>query len=125
MRRSKELIVLVVLLLGTVAFVMWYVVDRRARQRNAPPAEKPTVGPVAPSRADPPPGTSRTTAPAPAGQEIDLDRAKGKTLDLSHGRPVIKDSPEDRAAMDAALKEMEEAAKEVTFDAPKASDPKK
>jgi hypothetical protein len=41
----------------------------------------------------------------------------GKTIDFSSGTPVVKDSPADRAAMDAAVKEMDAAAKDVTFPA--------
>lgn len=41
----------------------------------------------------------------------------GKTIDFSSGQPVVKDSPADRAAMEKALKEMDEAAKDVTFPA--------
>lgn len=111
MRRSKELILLVVLLLGTVAFILWYVVDRRARQGDAPPAAASEVGPV--------------TLDQPPGIPIDLEKFDGKTIDLSTGKAVIKDSPEDRAAMEAALKEMDEAMKNVTFEAPKTSEPKK
>jgi hypothetical protein len=32
-RRNKEIIVLLVLLLGMMAFVLWYVIDRRAKNR--------------------------------------------------------------------------------------------
>jgi hypothetical protein len=39
----------------------------------------------------------------------------GKTIDFSTGKPVVKDSPEDKAAIDAAVKEMDEASKDVTF----------
>jgi hypothetical protein len=42
---------------------------------------------------------------------------EGKTLDFSSGKPVVRDSADDRAAMEAALKEMEAAAKDVTFGA--------
>jgi hypothetical protein len=41
----------------------------------------------------------------------------GKTIDFSDGTPVVKDSPADRAALDATVKEMDEAAKSVTFSA--------
>jgi hypothetical protein len=41
----------------------------------------------------------------------------GKTIDFSGGTPVLKDSPADRAAMDAAVKQMDDAAKDVTFPA--------
>jgi len=37
MRRNKEIIVLLALLLGMMGFVLWYVIDRRARNRATPP----------------------------------------------------------------------------------------
>lgn len=43
----------------------------------------------------------------------------GKTIDFSSGRAVVKDSPEDRVALEKALKEMNAAAKDVTFPATK------
>ena len=119
MRRSKELIVLVVLLLGTVAFVLWYVVDRRAEQRTNPVKEPRSIGPLAA-----PAGTAVSPAsPGGTAGPLDFEKVDGKTLDLSSGRPVLKDSTEDRAAMDAALKEMEEASKDVLFEAPKPKEP--
>jgi len=45
MRRNKEIIVLLTLLLGMMAFVLWYVIDRRAKNRAA---ERPAV-PAAPA----------------------------------------------------------------------------
>jgi hypothetical protein len=50
---------------------------------------------------------------------VDLAKHDGKTIDFSSGQPVVKDSPEDQAAIQAALKDMDEAAKDVTFEAPK------
>jgi hypothetical protein len=35
--RSKEILFLLVLLVGAMAFVLWYVIDRRAKNRAAPP----------------------------------------------------------------------------------------
>ena len=35
MRRSKEIIVLFVLLVAAMGFVLWYVIDRRAKNRAA------------------------------------------------------------------------------------------
>ena len=100
MRRSKEIMILFVLLVGAIVFVSWYVIDRRAKNRAAPPV------------------TKRTLAPEPpmAGP-VDLTQHERKTIDFSSGQPVVKDSPEDRAAIDAALKDMAEAAKGVTFEA--------
>ncbi len=39
----------------------------------------------------------------------------GKTIDFSSGSPVIKDDKENKAAMDAALKAIEEATRTVSF----------
>ena len=41
----------------------------------------------------------------------------GKTIDFSSGKPVIKDSSADKAKLDAAVKEIDEASKDVTFPA--------
>ena len=56
-------------------------------------------------------------APKPA-PPVDLTQHDGKTIDFSSGQPVVKDSAEDRAAMDKAAKEMAEAVKDVTFGPP-------
>ncbi len=94
MRRSKEIIVLAVLLVGMIGYVLWYVVDRRARMRAAPPVAGQLAAPV------------------------DLTKHDGQTLDFSSGRPVVKDSAEDRAAIAKAKREMDEAVKGVTFGPP-------
>jgi hypothetical protein len=47
----------------------------------------------------------------------------GKTIDFSSGRPVTKDGAADKAALDAAVKEIDAASKDVTF--PADSKPKK
>jgi hypothetical protein len=49
---------------------------------------------------------------------VDLAKHDGQTIDFSTGRPVVKDSPADQAALEKATREMAEAAKGVTFDAP-------
>jgi len=41
----------------------------------------------------------------------------GRTIDFSSGSPAVKEDPASRAKMDAALKDMDEAAKTVTFPA--------
>jgi hypothetical protein len=38
-RRSKEILLLLALLLSAMAFVLWYVADRRAQNRANPPAK--------------------------------------------------------------------------------------
>lgn len=104
MLRNKEIIILLVLLLGTMAFVLWYVIDRRAKM-HAAPISVPTgsAGPLAPNPKKP----------------VDLKKHDGQTVDFSSGQPVVKNTPEDQAAINAALKEIAEANKDVTFEAPK------
>ncbi|HEX2861976.1 MAG TPA: hypothetical protein VHN79_10065 [Lacunisphaera sp.] len=97
MRRSKEIIVLLALLVGAMAFVLWYVIDRRAKNHALQSAATPRPNPVV------------------AAPPVDLTQAERKTVDFSTGRPVVTDSAEDQAAIDAALKEMAEATKGVTF----------
>ncbi|WP_438480411.1 hypothetical protein [Oleiharenicola lentus] len=112
MRLSKEIIVLVVLLVGTMAFVLWYVADRKAKNRAE--AGAPVV--ASPVSNAPIPATS-TLAPVPASPApvaLGGDNEK-KTIDFSSGQPIVKDSAEDKAAMDAALKDMAAAHEDVTF----------
>jgi len=71
---------------------------------NRPAAPPASPGPQAVKGNGPP--------PTPAEPVAIQDR---KTIDFSSGRPVVKDSPQDRAIIDAAVKEMDEAAKNVSF----------
>ncbi len=59
------------------------------------------------------------TRPAPLENPVDLAKHDGQTIDFSSGKPVVKDSAEDQAALDAAAKDLAEASKGVTFDPPK------
>ena len=103
--------VLIALLVGAMAFVLWYVIDRRAKMHTVPPpAVTKSTEPVAPPRSAP------IAAPA---EPVDLAKHDGQTVDFSSGKPVVKDSPEDKAELEKAAKELEEAAKDVTFEAPK------
>jgi hypothetical protein len=43
--------------------------------------------------------------------------ADGKAIDFSTGKAVVRSTAADKQAMDAALKEMDEATKNVTFQA--------
>jgi len=54
MRHSKEIMLLIALFIGMAAFVLWYVVDRRAKNRARPPL--PAVA-------------SQTAGQAPVGQQ--------------------------------------------------------
>jgi hypothetical protein len=105
-RRSKELVVLLLLLVAVMAFVLWYVRDRRAELRAQPTTEK-VVGPVV------------SAPPANPPAPIDLEKHDAKTIDFSSGQPVVKDTPADRATLEQGLKDIEEATRDVTFAAPK------
>jgi len=41
----------------------------------------------------------------------------GKTIDFSDGSPAVKDSAADRAAIDAAVKDIDAASRDVSFPA--------
>jgi zona occludens toxin (predicted ATPase) len=41
MRRNKEIMILLGLLVGMMGFVLWYVIDRRAKNRAEVPAVSP------------------------------------------------------------------------------------
>lgn len=96
MRRSKEIIILFALLVGAMAFVLWYVVDRRAKNRAAPPT------------------ADRVLAPAPP-TEVAL--VPNQTIDFSTGQPVMKNDAESQAAIAAATRDIAEATAGVTFKA--------
>lgn len=101
MRRSKEIMLLLTLLVGAMAFVLWYVVDRRARNRAAPA--------VAPQASGP--------GPLPPAPPVDLTQHDRKTIDFSSGQPVVKETDADKAALEAAVKDISEATQGVTFKA--------
>jgi Flp pilus assembly protein CpaB len=46
-RRSKEIVVLLLVFVGLAGVALWTVVTRKAQQRAAPAAEKRELGPVA------------------------------------------------------------------------------
>jgi hypothetical protein len=127
MRRSKELMLLLALLVGAMIFVLWYVIDRRAKNRAMPPA--PVSLTPGPTPATPSASTAITPTPAPKPAPTKPQRdnppvalgtaeTERKTIEFSSGQPVVKDTPEDQAAIDAAMKDIAEASKGVTFEPP-------
>lgn len=117
MRQKPEIVILVVLLLASFAGVLWYVIDRRSKMRAipAPVATKsvqPETGPVP----VPPTSSSDVPVPIPSPEPVRLGGENElKTIDFSSGKAVIKDSAEDKAAIDAALKDMAAATQDVSF----------
>lgn len=118
MRVPKEIAVLLVLLAGVMIFVLWYVIDRKAKMRaesQARPAS-PATQTVTPSTAPSPNATAATPPAPPASDSVALGTAtEKKTVDFSSGQPVVKNSAEDQAAMDTALKDMAAATDGVSF----------
>lgn len=133
--------VLLALLLGMMGFVIWYVIDRRAKRQDVPAAPEPvtaqspavppagtepTVAPVVvlpPTAADPvivlpPAPVVPVTAPTPAAAPVDLTQHDSQTIDFSSGSPAVKDTAEDRAAIEQAKKDMAEAVKGISFGPP-------
>ncbi len=52
-------------------------------------------------------------SPRPLPPEVSIE--DGKTIDFSKGKAEVRNTAEDQAAMDAAVKEMEEATKDISF----------
>ena len=111
MFRSKEIVILVVLFALMAIGTLWYVIDRRAKNRAQPPAAARALAPELPA--------TDGRLPAPGPVVLGTKETEGKTIDFSSGQPVVKDSPEDKAALDAAVRDIEAAAKDVTFEAEK------
>ncbi|MCX6954283.1 MAG: hypothetical protein NTV51_19195 [Verrucomicrobia bacterium] len=55
---------------------------------------------------------------SPGRRHPDVAIQDGKTIDFSSGQPVVKDSDKEKADIARAVKEMEEAAKDVSFSPP-------
>ena len=63
-------------------------------------------------------------APAAGNPKNEIAIQDGKTIDFSSGKPVVKDTPREKAIMASAVKEMSAAAKDVTFAPPPAEEKK-
>jgi len=85
------------LVLGVALWFGW----RTLRRQTAAVA-----APVAASR----PAPAKTAAP------VDLLQHDGAAIDFSSGRPVVRNSPADRAAVAREVQAMDAATKDVTFE---------
>ena len=111
MRRSKEIMVLLALFVVMSVGTIWYVIDRRAKNRAQPPAAAHPLVITSPA----------VGTPLPLNEPVALGtkETERKTIDFSSGQPVVKDSPTDRAALEAGLRDIDDATKDVTFEAKK------
>ncbi len=83
-----------------VAYIVW---------KRQPPAPVPVPIPTAQS------------IPAPAARPfptVEIAIEDGKTIDFSKGSAEVRSNPSDQAAIAAALQEMQEATKNITFEVP-------
>jgi hypothetical protein len=90
----------------------------------AGPSPASVLPPLATPAATPPPVTPPVRATAARSQPPEplpplapgvVPIRDQKTIDFSSGKPVVKDDAAEKAAIEAALREMEEATKGVTF----------
>ena len=95
--RRRHLWLLFVVGLGVLLGYWW---NRRAA-RIASPA--------------PPPATTQAV-PKVGAPKPDVPIQDLKTIDFSSGKPVVKDSADDKAVIDRAKKEMDDATKDITFE---------
>jgi hypothetical protein len=119
----KKLTVILALLFMLVTLAVIFFGRHKVAHPTAPDAPNPTSLPSATSTAATSLGTSSPSAPQSVVAIQD-----GKTLDFSSGKPVLKDSADEKAIIEQSVKEMNEAAAGVTFGpAPKppAPDPKR
>ena len=89
--------------------------------RPAVPSEKEGVSATvalpastpAPTTTPPPNPSTPMVRAGPNGEAVLMQ--DGKTIDMSSGRPVVRDDARSRAAIAKSAKEMEDAARNVTF----------
>jgi len=116
MRHSKEIMVLLALFVVMTVGTVWYVIDRRAKNRAQHPAPALVLATESPAAGTPLP----LNGPVVLGTK----ETERKTIDFSSGQPVVKDSPEDKAALEAGLRDINDATKDVTFEAKKPAEKK-
>jgi hypothetical protein len=90
----------------------------------APVVETPTLRP--PLLDVPAPQSPRPLNASGQPSSLEVPIQERATIDFSIGAPVVRSTPEDQAALDRALRDMEEAARSITFEPkPKKAEPEK
>jgi hypothetical protein len=90
MNKRTALILLALVVAGALAGVSFWKARREARLRESVAAVPSAPLPIVPIQ-------------------------DGKTIDFSSGKPEVRDTAEDKAAIGAAVKEIDEAVQNVTF----------
>jgi hypothetical protein len=58
---------------------------------------------------------TRPPAPKPTAPKAFVPIREGATIDFSSGKPVVKQTAEEKALIDATVKEMDAAARNIRF----------
>jgi len=100
---------------------------RAQAYRDAPGAKNPAPAAQPAALATLQPTVASATTPAsanPSAPKPEVAIQDEKTIDFSSGKPVVKDSAEEKAIIANSVKEMNEAAAGITFGpAPKPAEP--
>ncbi|PTX98441.1 hypothetical protein [Opitutus sp. ER46] len=123
----KLRIIVFLIAAGLVVFGVWLkrrgVAPRVAPPGPAPtapatPAAEPLTTPPSTVAAPAPAATSSSppaSAPAPAAAKPEVPIQDAATIDFSTGKPVVRDTPQEKAAINRAVEQMNAAAANVTF----------
>jgi hypothetical protein len=106
----------VLFILGFIALgaaLAWFMHPLRRSSKPAPGA--PSATPSVNASGTTPGGASTAAVPSPAVPKPSVAIQDEKTIDFSSGKPVVKDSAEEKAIIERSVKEMNEAAAGITF----------
>ena len=106
----------VLFILGFIALgaaLAWFMHPLRRSSNQAPGT--PSAAPSINASGTAPAVTSTAAVPSPAIPKPSVAIQNEKTIDFSSGKPVVKDSAEEKAIIERSVKEMNEAAAGVTF----------
>jgi len=106
----------ILFILGFIALgaaLAWFMHPLRRSSNPAPGA--PSAAPSVNASSTTPGGASTAAVPSPAVPKPSVAIQDEKTIDFSSGKPVVKDSAEEKAIIERSVKEMNEAAAGITF----------
>jgi hypothetical protein len=106
----------ILFILGFIALgaaLAWFMHPLRRSSNPTPVA--PSTAPSTNASSTTPAGASTAAVPSPAVPKPSVAIQDEKTIDFSSGKPVVKDSAEEKAIIANSVKEMNEAAAGVTF----------
>jgi hypothetical protein len=123
--KNLRLAAFIIIFVAIGAAGAWFL--RPQAYRNAPGTQSPAPAAQPVALATPPPAAASVATPASiaaAATKTNVAIQDEKTIDFSSGKPVVKDSAEDKAIIANSVKEMNEAAAGITFGpAPKPAEP--